>query len=296
MLCLKLYTLQTIISMKALSLILLLFVSSLVAAQSPWIPKQNEGYLQLGLTNISSYQSIYVGGTGDYRLNREVSDITLQLYGEYGIANKLGLMVSVPFKMLATGDLVAGPTNPALTNQQGDFTTPGNISLALKRNFIDGGFLLSGQLEAELPTGSLDVLTGLRSGVDALTLRPTLTLGKGSSKWYGYCAVGSSIRSNYYSSDIKIAAEAGMKQFDRLWVVLVLDVVHSFENGSATGEQPIQQAAGLYLNNQEYFAFGLKGIFEVNEKLGINGAMYGAASGNLVAKAPSINFGVYYKW
>lgn len=76
----------------------------------------------------------------------------------------------------------------------------------------------------------------------------------------------------------------------------MLDVVQSIDNGNATGEKPIQAATGLYLNNQEYFAYVLKGVFEIKENFGVNGGIYGGASGNLVAKAPSLNFGAYYKW
>lgn len=283
--------------MRTISILIITCLSLNVLAQSPWVPDKSSGYAQLGLTSISSYGSIYLDGNSDYRLNREVTDLTLQLYGEYGIANNLGLSISIPYKMLSTGsNLLGSPTDPTLVNQEGTHNILGNLELALIRNFINRSFLLSGQLKVELPTGSLDDATGLRSGLDALTITPTISVGKGSAKMYGYAAIGSGIRFNNYSSDIRISAELGTKEFDRLWIVVVLDVVQSFDNGSATGEKPIQMASGLYLNNQEYFAYGLKGVFEVKKNLGVNGGVYGGVSGNLVAKAPSLNLGVYYKW
>lgn len=88
--------------------------------------------------------------------------------------------------MLSTGSsLLSGPTDPTLINQEGTHNILGNIELALKCNFINKSFLLSGQLKVEVPTGSLDNATGLRSGVDALTITPTLSVGKGTAKMYG---------------------------------------------------------------------------------------------------------------
>lgn len=68
--------------MKTISFLIITFLSLNVLAQSPWVPDKSSGYVQLGLTSISSYGSIYLDGNSDYRLNREVTDLTLQLYGE----------------------------------------------------------------------------------------------------------------------------------------------------------------------------------------------------------------------
>jgi hypothetical protein len=195
---------------------------------------------------------------------------------------------------LTTGELsvdYVGTVNIA----EGNHSALGNIDLAIKKNFINKSFLFSGQLKAELPTNSLDQSTGLRSGLDALSIIPSVTAGKGWSNTYGYLSIGSSIRSNDYSGDLRISGEFGTKPTDRLWIVLVLDVVSSFENSTPIID-PNQQQAGLYLNNQEYFAYGLKFAYEIKNGWGINLAGYGGASGNVVARAPSLNIGTYYEW
>ena len=56
------------------------------------------------------------------------------------------------------------------------------------------------------------------------------------------------------------------------------------------------QLTGLYVNNQEYGAFGLKAIGEFSNNSGITAGYGGAFSGNNVAKQAALTFGVYHKF
>ncbi len=281
--------------MKKIMSLLLVLVSTQVYSQSPWVKEKGKGYAQVSYNVITEYSSLYLSSGESLQLPRSVIDRSIQLYGEYGIGNDWQLSAALPYKLLTTGDVSAGFTTDAVSIQKGSFSALGNIELAIKKNFINKSYLLSGQVKAELPTSSLDESTGLRSGVDALSIVPSLTIGKGWNKMYGYFSIGSSVRSNDYSGDLRIYSEFGTKPIGNLWVTFVLDIVNSFEN--ATPDTPSNQTeAGLYLNNLEYFAYGLKFAYEIKDDWGMSLAGYGGSSGNLVAKAPSINFGVYYKW
>lgn len=278
--------------MKITSL-LFLFVFSLTLsqAQSPWVPGKGKGYAQLGFTTIGPYDVLYAKSS-DYSLTREVADQTLQMYGEYGAGEKTSLIGILPFKFMHTGEQVP---NQSPTIEEGSFSTIGNLALAVRQNFINDKIVFSGQFSMELPTAGFDENTGLRGGLDALSLVPSLSIGKGFEKFYGFLSAGVGIRTNEYSSDFRLAGEIGYQVVKRSYIVVVLDLVESFENGDVM-EDSNQLETGLYLNNQSYFAYGLKAIIGFTDSVGINGAFYGAASGNLVAKAPSINFGIYYKW
>ncbi len=85
-----------------------------------------------------------------------------------------------------------------------------------------------------------------------------------------------------------------MQLFKRLWVIGVLDVRQSITDGTADNENSEQ--TGLYPDNQEYVAPGIKLLYEITPKFGINFSGFGAISGNLVAKSPSNTFGVFVKW
>ena len=271
--------------------ILLLFVSATAFAQSPWVAGKGKGYAQLGFTTIGPYDVLFAK-SNDYPLTREVTDRTLQLFGEYGIGEKTSLIGILPYKMMSTGSQAP---NQSPTIEEGSFSTIGNIGLAVRQNFINDQIVLSGQLLMEMPTAGFDEMTGLRGGLDAFSLVPSVSVGKGFSKVYGFLSAGVGVRTNKYSSDFRLAGEIGYQVIKRTYIILVLDLVENFENGDAV-EDVRQLQTGLYLNNQSYFAYGLKAIIGFTDNIGINGAFYGAASGNLVAKAPSINFGFYYKW
>ena len=260
-------------------------------AQSPWVAEKGKGFAQIGYTTIGPYSDLFQNDGNSYSLSREVTDQTIQVFTEYGIGNNNSLIASIPIKLLKTGQSTI--SNPAIN--EGSFTTLGNIQLAVRHNFINKGFVLSSQLLTEIPTAGYDEGTGLRGGLDALSFIPTVSIGKGLSNLYGFLSAGVAIRSNDYSSDFRVSGEFGYKVIKRVYMIAVLDVVENFENGSAL-ESTQQLQTGLYLNNQSSFAYGIKGLIGITEHIGASGAFYGAGSGHLVAKSPSINFGVYYKW
>ncbi len=220
--------------------------------------------------------------------------MTASVYGEYGLNDKITIIAELPYKFLSTGNTVlpnSSIINPS--NQEGSLNALGNIKLGVKNQFINKGVVFSGQLTMELPTAKYDDKTGLRSGYDAVSIIPSVSIGKGFDKHYGYLSIGTGIKSNNYSEDLRISGEIGTKVLNRLWIVGVLDILKSFENGDAI--TPIRNLeTGLYVDRQEYTALGLKFILEANDKLGFNAGFYGG-SGNFVAAQLSMNFGVYLK-
>lgn len=272
--------------------VLCLFYFSIATAQSPWVAEKGKGYAQLGYTTIGPYSDLYLNGNDNYTLTREVTDKTIQIYGEYGLGSGTSIITAIPLKLLKTGALVNASTSP---NAEGSFSTVGNIQLAARHNFINKSIVFSGQLLAELPTGGYDDATGLRGGLDAASIVPSLSLGKGFSNFYGFVSTGFAFRTNDYSNELRISAEAGYKIISRVYIIGVLDIVENLENGNAT-ESINQLQSGLYLNNQSFFAYGIKTIIGFTDNVGVSGAFYGASSGNLVAKSPSLNLGICYKW
>ena len=278
--------------MKSFLYTLLLFCTFNAFTQSPWVAEKGSGYAQVGFTTIGPYSSLYLGDGGSFPLTRAVTDRTIQLYGEYGLGSSTSLLSSIPMKALKTGEIENPVSSP---NAAGTFTTLGNIQIAARHNFIYSKFVFSGQLTAELPTAGFDQATGLRGGLDAFSIIPTLSIGKGLNKFYGYLSSGVAFRTNDYSGDFRLSGEVGYKLVERVYLILVLDVVENFENGNAVVNDN-QLQTGLYLNNQSFFAYGIKGSVGFTDHIGITGAYYGASSGNAVAKSPSVNFGVYFKW
>ena len=264
-------------------------------AQSPWTQTKGKAYTQLGFNTISSYKRLYVDGTGAFNLSRTTSDLTLQAYGEYGLLDKTTAVLSLPFKLVSVGEVNAGASLPVTINE-GSLNALGNVQIGVRQKFIDKKFLLTGQLNAELPTGSYDDSTGLRTGYDALTLMPTLSIGKGWSKVYAYGYGGYAWASNDYSSHLVYGGELGLRPVKPVWVVLFLNAFITNDDGDRV-EAVQNLETGLYLNDQDYVGFGFKFIVEVvPEKMGLTLASAGANGGNFVARKASANFGAYLKF
>lgn len=273
-------------------LIISIFISFSSYSQSPWTQKKGEFYTQFGYSTIPNYTGIF--GDPDYNTERKISDNTYQLFGEYGISDKTTLLLNIPFKNVSSGDLSKPEETVIPLTDEKTINTFGNIELGVKQNFYNKKWLISGQLNVELNTSTYDDTSGLRTGYDAFTFTPLVNVGRGFNKFYVQAFTGFAIRTNSYSSNFKIGAEAGAKILNTLWIIGFIDIITSFDNGDYN--VPVENSlTGLYLNNQEYSAYGLKAIGEITPKFGIIAGFGGAFSGNNVAKQAAYNFGIYYK-
>ena len=103
--------------------------------------------------------------------------------------------------------------------------------------------------------------------------------------------IGAQLRTNDYSSNFKFGAEYGGKIFTNFWLIGFMDVVKSFENGDII-LPPKNVATALYVNNQEYGAYGLKTIWQFCD-LGLTAGFGSAFYGNNVPKASAVSIGVF---
>jgi len=279
------------IKMKKITLFLLLSVSLTIVAQSPWTQKKNKFYAELSFSTISGYSEL--SGTPDYNTERLIDDNTVKIYAEYGLSDKTSLIANIPFKMVAAGDLVE-PTNAFPLTAESTLNGLGNVLLGVKHNFFNDKWLLSGQINAEVNTGDFEEVSGLRTGLDSFTVTPLLIAGAGFKRSYLQGFTGFDIRGNGYSSAYKLGGEFGYRALNFLWVAAFLDGVASFNNGDVV--IPTSNVlTGLYVNNQNYAAFGLKFIGEINKNIGVNLGMGGAFAAKNAAKQPSLSLGLYYK-
>ena len=280
--------------MKNYTKLLFLLITVSAFAQSPWTQKKGKAYTQLSFTSIANYDAIF--SDTNQNLFGTYTDNTLQIFGEYGLSDKTSLLVNLPLKLIAVTDF-EDPRIDCSGDCGKDYNTNtlGNISLGLKHNFYNKNWVLSGQFFIEANTSSFDAVSGIRTGYNAWSFTPLFLAGRGFGKTYIQAFVGADIRTNDYSSNFKIGGEIGRKIGKKIWLIGFLDISKSLENGDVA--LPVQQnITGLYINNQEYGSFGLKGIGEFTDNFGITAGFGGAFFGNNVAKQAAMTFGVYHKF
>ncbi len=276
--------------MKTLHLLLALFVSSFIFAQSPWIKEKGRFFTSFSYSIISNYNEVFANP--DFSTNGNISDKTYQFFGEYGVTNNTSVLVNIPLKSIDINNFI-DPAIDCVGDCSENFskTALGNISLGIKHNFLKKSWVLSGQLNAELNTSSYDSNSGIRTGYDAYTFTPLFLAGTSFGKNYFQSFIGADIRTNNYSSNLKIGGEIGRKITQNIWLIGFVDISQSLENGDIL--LPNRNISNsLYVNNQEYVAYGLKGILQFCD-FGLTAAFGSALSGNNVPKTTAFSIGIF---
>jgi hypothetical protein len=78
--------------------------------------------------------------------------------------------------------------------------------------------------------------------------------------------MGAQLRTNDYSSNVKVGGEIDYNVIEPIWIIGFVDVVKSFYDGSI--QFPTMNSfTGLYINDQEYGALSLKGFGKITDNL-----------------------------
>lgn len=278
-----------------------------IFAQSAWLRAKGETYLQFSTTGIFNYNSLFLGDM-DYDLHTRGTDISVQLYGEYGLTENMTLFGSIPFKHLnfkeTDSSITVYEIDPisGIIYDNGEITLPkggtlfglSNIDLGIRQLVLDRDLIMSVQLAISIPTISSDSNKGLRTGYDATILKPGLSVGYSKQNYFIQCFVGYEYFNNNYSDRFKGYLEAGVQFKGKLWLIAYLDILESLNNGSRS--EMLYEWMGLYVDNQEYAAVGFKLIYELNEQFGITFNPGGAFSAYLLPKSAAYTLGTYLKF
>ena len=275
---------------------LLLLVPYLSYAGGPWLLPKKSGFFQLQTTlPIGSYNRLFLRNNKDLNINRSVMDYTFQVYLEYGITNKLNLITTLPYKYVSTGGIQKKLSNPIVL-PKGSFNGFSNYKLALKYKISDKKLKAAISIQSSFNTVSKNLEKGLVTGYSSNSIGLYTHIGKSFSKgkMYSFVEGGVNIASNHFSSFYEIHYELGYQVKKSFWTVLTVDAKESLRDGNYRNYNLRQ--TGFYTNNREYIAYGIKGAYELKNKLGFTMATFGALSGNYVAHLGTVSLGVYKKW
>lgn len=255
----------------------LLCAFSSINAQSPWLHKKNDGFLQIqGILPAYQYSSTLNGFflSDKQDVNRETFNSDYSLYIEFGITDKLNVTSVLPFKYVSTGDLTDTQSNLPFNNvlEEGSLSGIGNYRLALKYSLgkkknVD--FAIS--LDTRWNTISQDLNKGLSTGYDANVFGLVFHAGRSFSNHYGFASLGYYKYTNDYSDIIEINIEHGWILNKRWNIAAALDGHLSLHNGSYFNANLDQ--TGLYPNDQEWIVISGKASYNLKNNFGINAAL-----------------------
>jgi hypothetical protein len=279
---------------RILKIFLIITITNSLWAQSPWLQKKKSLLTQLSYNTIGNYNQLYLSSGETFSTERNLTDNTIQAWFEYGLLDNTSFNLIIPIKLLKAADLVETNGQSQAKTANGSLNALGNAALSWKQNLIKESWLLSSTVNLEFPTATYEEETGLRSGYDAWAVSATLSSGRGFGSAYFYAHLGLGTRTNDYSSFYTGGLEGGYHISDPLWIAGVINVLQSFKDGNRQDPEN-NLLTGLYVNDQEFISWGLK-LFGsiIPDKLGYSAALFGAFSGNFVAKSPSLNLGFHY--
>jgi hypothetical protein len=238
---------------KPFFLFVLLFSSFCrLASQQAWTKDKGKYFAQIG-TSVLFYNSYINSETSNILpLNRNFVDMSVSLYGEYGLTNYLTLSGQVPFKYSSSS---GGKDNLI---QDGSIAGFSNINLGLTgRLFQKGGFVFSTKIKTGLPFSKYDAKTGLRTGFDATTFTPSLLVGLGATKFFTSAEVGREFRNNGYTNRNFLAWQIGKFFHDKKYIFIIgLEYLKSI--GTSTYDDANSKYTALYLSTQSYLSPTLK--------------------------------------
>lgn len=267
----------------AILLFFCVFGWHVLQAQSPWTREKGKAYVQLGFTTLS-YDAVQYDGEkleniGDY------SDITLQVYAEYGISNTLEAQVILPYKTASYENVGVSQSISGI----------GNVWLGLKYKLSDANWKISsGLLYSANSIKKDETLFVSSTGINASTFLPFVSIGTSHNKWYYFGNIGYGYMDNNYSDYLKATIEVGYSIIPKGHLMFVLDTRNPVTKEDAYENDSVQWAS--HLDRQTYNAIGLKANYEfIENKWGANASVFGAFGIDNAPLAPTINIGVYTK-
>ena len=266
----------------------LVFASLNTFAQGPWTKGKGKGYFQVGLSSFF-YDKIKLEGK-DVDLAVDVSDITTQVYAEYGLTDKFDLSLGLPIKSFSV-------KNKITSNSQ-SVSGLGNVSIGLKYKLYDADWKIAAGLQYSGNTATKNKDNDLRTGFGANTYLPYVSAGKSHGKMYYFANIGYGYMSNEYTDFFKVGGEFGYKFLQNTHAILNLEI-HAPLGEEAyykTLDNLFSSSISNFNDKQCFFAIGLKINHEfVAEKFGANLGAIGAFSQDNLPLATTINLGIYYK-
>lgn len=277
-------------------LLCLLFLATTAEARSPWTRARGDGFAQAAFYAIAPYDRVITESGDEFETARTLTDLTMELYAEHGITDTWTVVAVVPFKHLDAGDPnpeISADTPPT---EAGSLTALGNIRLGLRRSLARGTWNVAVQLDVEAPTAEFRTGTGLRSGYDAWSAVPVVSVGRGRDHSYWYAFAGGGWRGNGYSNFWRAGIEGGRSSGKgRWWWIGSLEILQTLHDGDRL-DPTTNVATALYVDEQEVVAPVFKVLHRVSERWGLQGTLQGGFTGNFVARSPFVGLAVFAEY
>ncbi len=263
----------------------------------PWNKDKKHGYFQFAHTYLR-YGKLLNGGDTKIDLKRDISDLTYQFYGEYGLSKKWNLIFNVPYKVVSSADElndVENDPNIEDTLESGRLSGFSNLGLAVRYNISEGKHVWTAQVSFQNNNHMYDDPTGLQIGYDAYIISPSILYGRGWNKYYLQAQAGVMFNSGEYATNGFGNLEIGRSFWGgKSYLVFRTDIKLPIVEGTRNERNSVQ--TGLFRDNSSFISPGGKWIQKLGDHIYLNLAVYGAIYSEREGNQATFNIGLAYDW
>lgn len=261
-------------------------------AAGPWTAGSGHGAVHANYTFFTPYEAVAGLGSDDLELPRELRNHTVHLHGQVGLTDAVDAVAAVPVHALRAGDPVA--SDPEL--DAGTLTALGDAQVGAAGQLpLDGSWAVGGQLLLTLPTASYRAETGLRSGLKAWAVAPSVAVGHGWEHTWLQADVFASLPLADLAPALGAGVEGGVRAWDRLGLAAVARGQAALRDGDRT-ERLGRSEAGVYLDQEAWLVVGGKAWLELFGGLAVDAGAYKTITSALTPRALGVNAGVSFAW
>ncbi|WP_258104973.1 hypothetical protein [Marinoscillum sp. MHG1-6] len=258
-----------------------------------WTYDKGKGFFKIGQNAI--FGNAYFNSNGDVvDLTRSINLYTSSLYMEYGVSDRLNVILYAPFFVRSTF-ASAQFVQSGIVLEGDEMNAIGDINLGMKFGIIKSGpIVLSGSITFGLPLGETSGgNTGLLMSGDG-EFNQLFKLDASHSfypvPFYVSALVGINNRTRDFSEEFHAGLEAGYT-IGSLTAIMKLYNISSFYNGDASPSA----GNGVFSNNTEYFSYTPELNYSFANSLGISISAGFAFSGKRILASPNWALGIFYE-
>ncbi len=268
------------------ALIISLAIPLYQAVGGAWPQKKGTGYYKLDFRYMSSNKTY--NSDGDKVWIPKLQDVTIGLFGSYGITDKLTGFIGV-----AAFKSVKLDTVSSAVSFDTDVSGFGDINVGLKFGLGKiGKTVFSTKIIFGLPTGKSDPDSSLWLGSGDFNQAVGVEIGHSfyPAPFYINGGVTYNNRSKGFSDEFGYAIEGGYKIIKNLTLIMRFHGQVSMNNG----DQNVIGGLYTYENNQQFLAYSAELVYKVTKNFGVKGYYESGGKGKNIISTPVISAGIFF--
>lgn len=251
-----------------------------------WTQKKGSGYYKADFRYLGG-NKIY-NSVGDKVSIPDFTDITVGIFGSYGITNDFTILLNAAvYKSIKLDTALTSPGQENEISGFGDILIGGKYKLAkFGKSFISGKLLIN------IPTGESSTDGGLWTS--SSDYHQSLGVEYGYSFWpvplYLNAGITYTNRTQGFSDGFRYGIESGYNFSRNLSLIVRFHGQVSMKNG----DENVKGGFGIYSNNQQYIAYNAELVYKFTDNIGIKGYYESGSAGKNIISAPVLNIGLFF--